>query len=431
MKRTRSILAAVLSGLLLITAWAAFAPPAAAASLQEVTNFGDNPGGLRMHVYVPDTRPASPAILVAMHGCGRSGTGFYSGSEFAALADQYGFIVVYPTATKQTAMGNCFDVWSAASKTRGGGSDPASVVSMVEYVEDQYNGDPNRVFVTGSSSGGMETNALLALYPDVFAAGSVYMGVPFTCFANEADFPPQTSKCVNGSMDRTPQSWGDSVRQAYPGYSGPRPRVQLWHGSQDTLVPYQLLQEEVEQWTNVFGLSQNPTTTDRPQPSWERKRFADTGGTVRVEAITAVGAGHALPQTGMARLAIEFFGLHQNDPGGTTPPATTPPETTPPPTRACTATVRIVSSWGSGWQGDVDVTAGTGALNGWTLTWTWPAGQSISSSWNAQVTSSGSTVTARDVGWNGSIAAGQTRSAAWGFIGSGTATAPAVTCTAT
>ena len=42
------------------------------------------PGGMRMHLYVPDVRPANPAIVVAMHGCGGSGPGFYSGSEFAA-----------------------------------------------------------------------------------------------------------------------------------------------------------------------------------------------------------------------------------------------------------------------------------------------------------------------------------------------------------
>src|SRR3954454_17534946 len=48
------------------------ARPAFAASLTEVTAFGDNPGGMRMHIYVPDTRPANPAIVVAMHGCGGS-----------------------------------------------------------------------------------------------------------------------------------------------------------------------------------------------------------------------------------------------------------------------------------------------------------------------------------------------------------------------
>jgi poly(hydroxyalkanoate) depolymerase family esterase len=438
MTRTSTRLAAVLSGLLLVATGIAFAPSAAAASLREVTDFGPNPGNLRMHLYVPDTVQTNPPILVAMHGCGGSGPGFHSGSEFAALADQYGFIVIYPTATKQTAMSNCFDVWSDASKRRGGGSDPASIAAMVDHTRQQYGGDPGRIFATGSSSGGMATNALLALYPDVFAAGAAFMGVPFNCFANEADFPPQTSRCVSGNLTRSPQEWGDAVRQAYPGYSGPRPRVQLWHGDRDTLVPYQLQQEAVKQWTNVHGLSQNPTSTDRPRSDWERRRFADASGTVRVEAIAAEGAGHNLPSGGMARAAIEFFGLDRTPPGGgtTTPPdggTTTPPDggTTPPPTTGgCTATVQIVNDWGSGWQGDVAVTAGANAINGWTLTWTWPGGQSISSHWNAQVSTSGSAVTAGDVGWNGAVAAGQTRTAAWGFIGTGTAASPAVTCAA-
>src|SRR5690606_33883719 len=122
---------------------------------------------------------------------------------------------------------------------------------------------------------------------------------------------------------------------------------------------------------------------------------------------------------------------------GTTPPPddeTTPPdedETTPPPTGdACTAVVRIVNDWGSGWQADVDVTAGGGALDGWTLRWTWPGGQTIASSWNAQAASSGSTVTASAAGWNVSLAAGQTRTATWGLVGSGTAVAPPVACAA-
>ncbi|PJE95341.1 esterase [Streptomyces carminius] len=309
MKRTRAALAAVVGSLLILLGGVAPLSSASAASLVEVPDFGSNPGGLRMHVYAPDSLPDNPAVVVAMHGCGGSGPGFFQSSEFASLADRHGFVVVYPSATKQTAMGTCFDVWSDASKRRGGGSDPASIVSMAEYAQQRYGGDPQRTFVTGSSSGGMETNALLALYPDVFRAGTVFMGVPFNCFANEADFPPWTSKCVNGSMHRTPQEWGDAVRQAYPGYSGERPRVQLWHGTGDTLVPFQLLEEQVKQWTNVFGLGQTPTSTDQPQPSWNRQRFAGPDGTVRVEAISVSGAGHSLPMGGMAAAAVEFFGL--------------------------------------------------------------------------------------------------------------------------
>ncbi|WP_456238345.1 extracellular catalytic domain type 1 short-chain-length polyhydroxyalkanoate depolymerase [Micromonospora tarapacensis] len=317
MTRTRAALACLAAAFLLAVAGVAVAPtPASAASLVEVTNFGNNPGNMRMHIYVPDARPANPAIVVAMHGCGGSGPGFHSGSEFARLADQYGYIVIYPTATQQAGFGNCFDVWSAASKRRDGGSDPVSIMSMVGYAQRQHGGDPQRVYATGSSSGGMMTQALMALYPDVYKAGAAFMGVPFTCFANAADFPPTNSQCVNGRMDRTPQQWGDAVRQAYPGYNGARPRVQVWHGTNDNLIPFQLLQEGVEQWTNVAGLSQTPTSTDTPQANWNRRRYADSSGTVRVEAYSIQGAGHSLPSAGMARVAIEFFGLT----GSQTPP---------------------------------------------------------------------------------------------------------------
>ncbi|MFI6823322.1 PHB depolymerase family esterase [Micromonospora sp. NPDC050187] len=376
--------------------------PAHAASLVEVTSFGDNPGRMRMHLYLPDSRPARPAIVVAMHGCGGSGPGFYSGSEFASLADRYGFIVIYPTATQQAGFGNCFDTWSDAAKRRGGGSDPVSLVSMVNFVQRQHGGDPERVYATGSSSGGMMTNHMLAVYPDVFKAGAAFMGVPYTCFANAADYPPGASQCTGGNMNRTPQQWGDAVRQAYPGYSGPRPRVQLWHGTNDTLVPYQLLQETVEQWTNVFGLSQTPTFIDTPQSTWNRRRFADPTGTVQVEAYAIQGAGHSLPSGGMAAAAIQFLGL--STPPPTTPPPTTPAPTTPPPSSgACRVAVRV-NAWNSGLTEDITIAnTGTSAVDGWSLVFTLPGGQVVTSGWNASYAPSSGQVTARNVAHNAAI----------------------------
>ncbi|WP_174537754.1 extracellular catalytic domain type 1 short-chain-length polyhydroxyalkanoate depolymerase [Micromonospora chalcea] len=398
--------------------------PAYAASLAEVTSFGDNPGRMRMHVYVPDNRPSRPATVVAMHGCGGSGPGFYSGSEFAGLADRYGFIVIYPSATQQAGFGNCFDTWSDAAKRRGGGSDPVSLISMVRYVQQQYGADPDRVYATGSSSGGMMTNHMLALYPDVFKAGAAFMGVPFNCFAGAADYPPGSSQCTGGNMNRTPQQWGDAVRQAYPGYTGPRPRVQLWHGTNDTLVPYSLLQETIEQWTNVFGLSQNPTSTDTPQSGWNRRRYADSTGTVQVEAYSIQGAGHSLPSSGMAAAAIAFFGLTSTPgpttpppgpttppPGPTTPPPgpTTPPPgpTTPPPgTGACSVRIEL-NAWNNGLTENITISnTGSTAVNGWSLAFTLPGGQTITSGWNASYSPSSGQVTARNVSYNAAIPAG-------------------------
>ncbi|MET9230131.1 PHB depolymerase family esterase [Lentzea sp. NPDC003310] len=388
MKARGTTLKALLTSILLIAACAVFAPPATAAALVEVTSFGDNPGRMRMHVYVPDTRPARPAVVVAMHGCGGSGPGFYSGSEFASLADRHGFVVIYPSAQQEAGFGKCFDTWSDAAKRRGGGSDPVSIVSMVTHVQQRYQGDPGRVFVTGSSSGGMMTNHMLALYPDVFKAGAAFMGVPFDCFANAADYPPGASRCTGGSMDRTPRQWGDSVRRVNPGFTGPRPKVQLWHGTADTLVPYSLLQESMEQWTDVFGLSQTPTSTDTPRPGWDRARH----GTA-VEVYRVQGAGHSLPSAGMAATALEFFGVT-----GTPDPGPTPG----------TCTVRTtVNAWNNGLTENLKITnTGTASITGWTLTFTLPAGQTITSGWNATYSPATGQVTARNAGHNASLAPG-------------------------
>ena len=415
------------------------ANPAAAASLVQVTNFGNNPGGMQMHVYVPDNRPANPAIVVAMHGCGGSGPGFYSGSEFASLADRYGYIVIYPSAQQQAGFGKCFDTWSEASKRRGGGSDPVSIISMVNYVQQTYRGDPNRVYATGSSSGGMMTQHMLALYPDVFKAGASFMGVPFNCFANAADYAPGSSQCTGGNMNRTPQQWGDLVRAAYPGYTGPRPRVQLWHGTNDTLVPYSLLQESIEQWTNVFGISQTPTSTDTPQANWNRRRYNDASGTV-VEAYSIQGAGHALPQSGQALYAIQFFGLTGGTPTTapvtsrpptsapptsvpptsaqvtsqpptsvpptSAPPTSVPPVTSQPPGGGCRVTSEV-NAWNNGLVENLTITnTSSSGINGWSLAFTLPGGQAITGGWNASYSPTSGQVTARNLSYNGSLPAG-------------------------
>lgn len=95
----------------------------------------------------------------------------------------------------------------------------------------------------------------------------------------------------------------------------------------------------------------------------------------------------------------------------------------------CTAALRVDSSWNTGFQATVTVTnPGTAALKGWTVTWTWPGGQTVSNSWNATVTQTGAAVTAKNASHNGAVAAGG--STTFGLQGNGTSAAPTATCTA-
>ncbi|MCC8243986.1 extracellular catalytic domain type 1 short-chain-length polyhydroxyalkanoate depolymerase [Saccharothrix luteola] len=390
------VLGAILGSLAVAAAFvlaSVAAPQASAATLTEVTGFGTNPSNLRMHLYVPDRTQARPGVLLAVHYCTGTGPAFHSGTDFARLADQYGFIVIYPSATRS---GQCFDVSSQQALRRDGGSDPVGLMSMVRYVLQRYNGDTSRVFVTGVSSGAMTTNVMLANYPDVFAAGAAFAGVPASCFAT-TDGSGWNSACANGQVNKTPQEWGNLVRGAYPGYSGARPRMQLWHGTNDDTLRYPNFTEEIEQWTNVHGLSTTPTSTDYPQSSWTRTRYGD-----KVEAISIQGGSHNVLVSGMALRAIQFFGLDQTGPT-TTDLTNSTTTTVPDPTGACRVTY-AVSSWNTGLTASISITnTGTSPVNGWQLAFTLPSGQTITSGWSATYSPTSGAVTARNASYNGTL----------------------------
>ncbi|MET8748716.1 glycoside hydrolase family 18 chitinase [Streptomyces sp. NPDC004667] len=85
---------------------------------------------------------------------------------------------------------------------------------------------------------------------------------------------------------------------------------------------------------------------------------------------------------------------------------------------SATATFTKVSDWGSGFEGKWTVkNTGTTTLSSWTVEWDYPSGTSVTSAWDATVTGSGTHWTAKNLGWNGTLAPGAT--ASFGFNGAG------------
>lgn len=313
----RALLTAVLMVPLAIAAAFLTASPASAATLTKVNDFGTNPTHLGMYLYAPDKVAPKPALLVLVHYCGGSAGAIFNGNghDYVTAADRYGYLIVVPEATRD---GHCFDVSTKAGLTRNGGSDSTGIMSMVGWARRHYDVDPGRIVVSGFSSGAMMTNVLAAEYPDVFSAGSAFSGVPAGCFAT-TDGSLWNSRCAGGNVVKTAQQWADQARAMNPGYSGAYPRMQLWHGDQDTTLAYPNYGEEIKQWTALRGLNQTPSFTDHPQQSWTRNRYGDTGTRATVEGITVAGTGHTLPQAGMLAHAISFLGLDSTGSGtGTT-----------------------------------------------------------------------------------------------------------------
>lgn len=128
------------------------------ASLTQVQNFGNNPSGIKMFIYVPAKLQPKPPVVLVLHACAWTAGAFFGTTKYGQLADQHGYVLIYGQTPTD---GACWDVSSSQTLTHDGGSDSTGLANMVRYALRQYNGDPSRVYVTGESSGAMMTVSLI------------------------------------------------------------------------------------------------------------------------------------------------------------------------------------------------------------------------------------------------------------------------------
>ncbi|MGW5328001.1 extracellular catalytic domain type 1 short-chain-length polyhydroxyalkanoate depolymerase [Streptomyces sp. NPDC004014] len=263
--------------------------PARAASLQQVTGFGSNPGNLQMYQYAPDNLPSGAPLVVALHGCTQSASDYYGHSGWPKYADTYGFAVVFPQTTSSNNANSCFNWFQSSDYTRGQG-EALSIRQMVDNATSHYGSDPGRIYITGLSAGGAMTSVMLADYPDVFAGGSIDSGIPVGCATDLSS----GLTCQHNAVSKTPQQWGDAVRGASGGWGGPWPRVAIWQGTADTTVNPANATESRDQWTNVWGISRTPSSTTTLTGGTTQAVYDDASGKPAVETFSVSGMAHGL-----------------------------------------------------------------------------------------------------------------------------------------
>ncbi|KAF2713434.1 carbohydrate esterase family 1 protein [Pleomassaria siparia CBS 279.74] len=263
-----------------------------------------------MYAYVPKTIVKPAPIIVAVHHCQGSASAYYGESQLGPQADKYGIILIYPNSKSG---GGCFDVASTNTLKHDGGGDSQTIANMVKYAVANLGGDANRTYVVGTSSGAMMANVLAGAYPDVFKAASVYSGVPDGCFyvsgsTATQDPPGWSNSCANGQLTKTAKQWGDDVRSYYPSYTGPRTRMQIFHGTSDNTLKYPNYAEQLKQWSDVLGLTAKKDTTNTPQSGYTQTIYGNgTTATAQLVGYSAAGVGHTVPQH--PTMDIAFFGI--------------------------------------------------------------------------------------------------------------------------
>jgi poly(hydroxyalkanoate) depolymerase family esterase len=260
------------------------APAPGATGPTEETGFGSNPGRLQMFRYAPAGLPSAAPLVVALHGCSQSATGYGTDSGWVGLADRWHFALLLP----QKPNNGCFGWYDPAATARGQG-ESLSIRQMVDRMRVEFGTATGRTYLAGFSAGGAMAAAVLAAYPDVFAAGAIVAGLPYGC----ARAMPQAWTCMNPGVDKQPRAWGDLVRSA-SSYAGPWPTVSLWQGTSDYIVSTANLGELVDQWTNVNGADQTPDRSDTVA-GYPHQMYTDAGGRVVVETYRITGMAHGQP----------------------------------------------------------------------------------------------------------------------------------------
>jgi cellulase/cellobiase CelA1 len=266
------------------------------------------------------------------------------------------------------------------------------------------------------------TNGAPASYP------AVYLGCHYTNCSPGTNLPMQLSHISSATSSIQFSYPGSGVYDAaYDIWLDPTPRkdgvnqqeIMVWFNHQGAIQPVGSRVDTAtiggrtwEVWAGSNG-SNNVVSYVAPSSisNWSFG-VLDFVGDVRGRGyltnswyLTSIQAGFE-PWVGGAGLAVTSFAASVND-GGPPPP---------PPSGSACRVAYPTNTWNDGFTADISVVnTSSSAVNGWTLTFTFPGNQRVTNAWNATISQSGSAVRATNVSYNGSIAAGGSTS--FGFQG--------------
>ena len=264
-------------------------PAAPAGSiLRTLDHFGDNPGALAAWQHVPKQLPAAPPLVVVLHGCTQTAAGYDAGSGWSALAEDYGFVVLFPEQNRQNNANLCFNWFSVADTKRDQG-EAMSIRQMIASVVAEHRIDERRIYITGLSAGGAMANAMLACYPEVFAGGAIIAGLPYAA----ASTVPQAFDRMRGQGLPGTGSLQASLRAASR-HKGTWPTISVWQGTGDNTVVPENAAAIIAQWRGVHAVPEQPSqveTLDRHL----RSVWRDDRGMEAIELYKISGMGHGTP----------------------------------------------------------------------------------------------------------------------------------------
>jgi poly(hydroxyalkanoate) depolymerase family esterase len=264
----------------------------------ETHHFSNDAGTRAYKVYVPAAAADAPrAMIVMLHGCTQSADDFAAGTQMNRLADEHGFLVVYPEQAAHSNVSRCWNWFKPQDQQRGAG-EPSLIAGIVLEAARRHGADPRRIFVAGLSAGAAMAVVLGETYPELFAGVGAHSGLPY---GSAHDIPSALAAMKGGrsgmpGLKNMPGEAGTPRRKAVQSVP-----VIVFHGDRDhTVQPANgghIVQQAQEARGAQAGGAALRASTHAGVASggrrFSRTVHVDAAGQAWIEYWTLHGAGHA------------------------------------------------------------------------------------------------------------------------------------------
>ena len=180
-------------------------------------------GNLAYKLYTPEgsTRRNLP-LVVMLHGCTQSAADFAAGTGMNKLADELGFLVLYPQQSLAANLARCWN-WHRPGDQQRDSGEPALVAALTRQTIRTCKANSSRVYIAGISAGGAAAAIIAAAYPELYVAVGVHSGLS-----------RGNVTTIHGALSAM-RSGTDTSAQVVRKKAPPVPTI-VFHGDHDSVV---------------------------------------------------------------------------------------------------------------------------------------------------------------------------------------------------
>jgi poly(hydroxyalkanoate) depolymerase family esterase len=221
-----------------------------------------------------------------LHGCTQDPDDFAAGTGMNALAEEHGFLVVYPAQTSAANQMSCWNWFDPKHQLRGAG-EPSIIAAITREVAAEFGVDPAKIFVAGLSAGGAMAAIMGHTYPDLYSAIGIHSGLVY----GAASDMPGAFAAMRGD-DRLKTALRRAEQSS--GRSAPPVRTMVIHGASDQTVHPSNAERIIA--ALAHGARPGPRETETGVANgraYSRTEIRDSGGRLLAEHWVVQGAGHA------------------------------------------------------------------------------------------------------------------------------------------